>query len=73
MTLSEWIDESNRSLEEFARAIGVTSEAVRRYRAGARMPEPLVAQRIVEETNGRVGIQDLHQVRLAFLRSKAAA
>lgn len=73
MTLSEWIDESNRSLEEFARAIGVTSEAVRRYRAGTRMPEPLVAQRIVEETNGRVGIQDLHQVRLAFLRSKAAA
>lgn len=73
MTLDEWIKAADRSVEEFARAIGVTTEAVRRYRSGQRMPEPFVAQRIVEETNGSVSIQDLHAVRIARLKQRDAA
>ena len=73
MTLDEWIRNSERSVEDFARAVGVTTEAIRRYRFGHRMPEPFVAQRIVEETNGQVSIQDLHEVRIARLRRKVAA
>jgi transcriptional regulator with XRE-family HTH domain len=73
MTLDQWIKKSKCSVDEFARSVGVTSEAVRRYRSGERMPEPFVAQRIVEETKGRVSIQDLHDVRLERLKSRAAA
>lgn len=73
MTLDKWIKESKRSAADLAKAIGVTPEAVRRYVQGLRMPPPIVAQRIVEQTNGQVSIQDLHETRLAYLRTKVAA
>lgn len=73
MTLDQFLRSSKFSVEEFALKIGVTSEAVRRYRSGRRMPEPLIAQRIVDASKGRVTIQDLHEVRVAHLRSTEAA
>lgn len=72
MTLNHWIATTSPDLDAFARQIGVTPEAVRRYRNGSRMPEPLIAERIVKATRGKVTIQDLHDTRLRFLRMEAA-
>lgn len=73
MQLETYIKENRLSFAEFAKTLGGCSgEAVRLWSAGRRMPEPEIAQRIVEVTEGAVSIQDLHDTRLAFLRSSAS-
>jgi DNA-binding transcriptional regulator YdaS (Cro superfamily) len=72
MTISDWMKSTNRSAFQLAAILGLSEMAVRRYAQGSRMPEPEIAQRIVEVTEGAVSIQDLHDTRLAFLRSSAS-
>jgi transcriptional regulator with XRE-family HTH domain len=69
MTLDQWMKEQGITAEKLSAEIGTSSEAVRRYRSGSRMPGPEIAERIVAATNGAVAIQDLHDARLAFLHS----
>lgn len=71
MRLSKWLEKTGTGTTEFARRIDTTDEAVRRYCQGRRMPEPEIAQRIVDATNGQVTVQDLHEARLEFLREVA--
>jgi DNA-binding transcriptional regulator YdaS (Cro superfamily) len=67
MKLGDWLAAGGLSPEKFAKEIGVSGEAVRRYRVGARMPGPEIAQRIYLATRGEVTVQDLHEQCLAFL------
>lgn len=72
MKLHDWMVGVAKTPEELARAIGVTGEAVRRYRSGARMPRPEITRRIHEVTGGAVTAQDLHEQRLEFLNNVLA-
>lgn len=69
MTLDQWMKEQGTTPERLGAEIGITGEAVRRYRSGSRMPEPEIVEKLVVATNGAVTVQDLHDTRLTFLRS----
>lgn len=73
MKLHDWMAGVAKTPEELAKIIGVTGEAVRRYRSGARMPRPEIVKRIQEVTGGQVTAHDLHEQRIAFLASQAVA
>lgn len=71
MKLTDWLAAGGLSPEKFAKEIGVTGEAVRRYRTGARMPGPEIAQKIYLATQGEVTVQDLHEQCLSFLAARS--
>ena len=54
MTLAQFLDQQNLTDTAFAAQIGVSSEAVRRYRIGARLPKRDLMARIVVATGGAV-------------------
>lgn len=64
MRLSHWLERHDISHGAFARLVGnVTTEAVRLWVAGARMPETRHVLRIVAVTDGAVTAHDLHETR----------
>ena len=74
MNLKSYMEDRAISGEKMAEVIGnVTGAAVLLWAKGARMPSPEIAERIVDITSGLVTVQDLHETRLAFLRSSSAA
>lgn len=54
MRLRTYLAEQGLSFDAFAKAIGVTDMAVRRYAAGLRMPRVETLERIREVTGGQV-------------------
>lgn len=58
MRLSEYLSAEQLSLTDFAKAIGVSAEAVRRYRDGDRTPRPEQMVRIKAATSGAVTADD---------------
>ena len=62
MTLDEHIKRTGVKNAEFARLIGVSGEAVRRYREGARIPSAEVMRRIVRVTGGAVQPNDFYEL-----------
>lgn len=67
MTLNDWLSaRAEITNSEFAERIGVSRQALWRYRSGERMPERAVMQKIMEETGGAVTPND-------FFASIAAA
>lgn len=54
MTLAEFLETQALTDTAFAARIGVTSEAVRRYRLGARTPKRDMLAKIAEATGGAV-------------------
>jgi transcriptional regulator with XRE-family HTH domain len=65
MTLQQFLDQTNMSRAEFAKAIGVSEVAITRYIGGKRMPRPELLVKIVEATGGAVTPND-------FLPEKAS-
>lgn len=53
-SLEDWLKISGVSMNAFAQRIGVTRQALHRYRTGERMPDRGVMARIAEETDGAV-------------------
>lgn len=58
MTLKDWLDRENVSPPQFAERIGRTSEAVRRYISGDRIPDRDTMPLIVRHTAGKVTPND---------------
>ncbi|RZI55493.1 MAG: hypothetical protein EOP94_04860 [Zymomonas sp.] len=58
MTLKDWLFEQNVEPSAFAERIGRTTEAVRRYVNGARIPDRATMPLIVSETRGSVTAND---------------
>lgn len=58
MKISDWLDTAEIADSEFADRIGVSRQALSRYKAGTRTPRPTVLARIRAETNGRVTAND---------------
>jgi DNA-binding transcriptional regulator YdaS (Cro superfamily) len=72
MDLKSHMAKSELTGEAMAELIGgVTGAAVRLWMAGARMPSPEIAERIVEVTGGKVTVQDMHETRLEYTRATA--
>lgn len=65
MTLKDWLIEKGLSHGQFAEMIGRTSEAVRRYAAGDRIPDRETMPKIVAETGGHVTPNDFFGVSLS--------
>lgn len=58
MTLNDWMITREKTNAELASAIGVTRQALSRYRLGLRMPRPEVIAKIKDATNGEVTATD---------------
>ena len=63
MKLNRYLSLHDMTLTDFAKKVGVSAEAVRRYSNGQRMPRPKQLQRIREVTNGAVEPNDFIQRR----------
>ena len=61
MKLTSYLTEMNVDLADFARRIGTTYEASRRYASGERIPRPEIMARIVAETAGKVQPNDFYE------------
>lgn len=57
MRLSDYLHQKNLTDAAFARLVGISSEAVRRYK-DKRVPEPKVMRKIIEVTDGQVQPND---------------
>lgn len=72
MRLHEYLRINDLSPAEFATKMGgVTSEAVRLWAAGKRMPEVKYIERIIDVTGNKVTIEDLYFARLEVLANEA--
>lgn len=60
MKLETYLSERKLTDTAFAAVVGVTSEAVRRYKAGTRIPDRDVMIRIVTATDGLVRADDFY-------------
>lgn len=58
MTLRDWLDARGVTIAEFALRIGRTSESVRRYANGDRIPDKETMPLIAAETGGDVTAND---------------
>lgn len=58
MTLQDWLDRESVTVGEFASRIGRSSEAVRRYVMGDRIPDRETMPLIAQETAGAVTPND---------------
>lgn len=65
MTLKDWLSEQNVEPSAFAERIGRTTEAVRRYVNGARIPDRATMPLIVSETQGSVTANDFFGIEVA--------
>jgi transcriptional regulator with XRE-family HTH domain len=58
MQLATYLSQKEISDGDFAEAIGVSRQAVHRYKTGERFPERAVLQKIAEATGGNVTAND---------------
>jgi transcriptional regulator with XRE-family HTH domain len=58
MTLSDYLARTSTSRRDFAKRIGVSKEAVRRYVAGTRIPEKEIMEKIALATASQVTAND---------------
>jgi len=61
MKLETYLHKYQLSIGEFAKALGLSHEAVRRYLRMGRIPEPSVMRLILAATKGRVKPNDFYQ------------
>ncbi len=64
MTLDEYLSQNDIRNSSFAALIGVSSEAVRRYRDGERIPRPKQMTAIEQATDGAVRANDFFNSRI---------
>jgi transcriptional regulator with XRE-family HTH domain len=62
MTLTEYLEQASLTRSQFAERINVTTEAVRRYVEGERVPNRRIMARILLETAGQVTPNDFFRV-----------
>lgn len=65
MTLKDWLAEAGQTHSALAEQIGRSSEAVRRYANGDRIPDRDTMPLIVEATAGRVTANDFFGIEAA--------
>lgn len=61
MKLSDWLSSNEIKDADFADRIGVSRQALHRYKTGKRVPERDVMFRIVSETSGSVTANDFYE------------
>jgi transcriptional regulator with XRE-family HTH domain len=58
MIFSKWIEIANRTQADIARTLGVSESTVSLILSGDRRPSPELAQKIVQESNGKVSLEE---------------
>lgn len=58
MQITDWLTKNDISDSAFAARIGVSRQALWRYKSGERIPRPIILQRIQGETGGQVNPAD---------------
>jgi transcriptional regulator with XRE-family HTH domain len=61
MKLSEWLSSNSISDTEFAEKIGVSRQALYRYKQGTRVPKPKIVLEIAKATDGQVSANDFYE------------
>lgn len=61
MDLNDWMIAREKTNAELASAIGVTRQALSRYRLGLRKPRPEIIAKIKNATNGEVTAGDFFE------------
>jgi predicted transcriptional regulator len=62
MKLAEYLERTSTSRHEFAKTIGVSKEAVRRYAYCGRVPTPEVMAKLIAATGGQVTANDFFKI-----------
>ena len=62
MRLADYLEHHDVSVADLAAELGVSVQAVYRYKDGSRMPRPRIMRQIEELTEGLVGIADWYAV-----------
>jgi len=65
MQLGAYLQESGKTIPQFAREIGTTPQAIHRYISGERTPRREILKRIIDHSKGKVRLEDLIQVEAA--------
>lgn len=60
MTLKQYIDSTDISVNEFAKKVGVIPATLYRYIDGTRSPRPKIAHRIVLESGEKISFKSLY-------------
>lgn len=60
-SLEDWLKTSGVGLTRFAERIGVSRQALHRYRTGERMPDRAIMAKIAQETDGAVRPNDFYE------------
>jgi transcriptional regulator with XRE-family HTH domain len=58
MDIASWLTSTATTAADFAKRIGVSRQALHRYKTGDRVPRPKMLARIREETDGAVTAND---------------
>ncbi|MDF1599689.1 helix-turn-helix transcriptional regulator [Mesorhizobium sp. YIM 152430] len=74
MSLKDWREANGCSTQQLAKELGLDEKSgpgtVWRWETGRSRPDADVIAKITEITSGAVTANDMHETRLAFLRSK---
>ncbi|AWJ85155.1 hypothetical protein TSH58p_17475 [Azospirillum sp. TSH58] len=62
MKLTEYRQKRKLTLAEFGEQIGASAETVRRYEAGLRYPDPVMMERIISVSKGKVSERDFREI-----------
>jgi transcriptional regulator with XRE-family HTH domain len=62
MKITDWLTQNKISDADFAERIGVTRQALWRYKAGDRIPKVRILERIQHETCGEVRPADFFSI-----------
>lgn len=77
MLLADWRKEQGWTLARLGEELGVSgkspAETVRRWETGESRPDADIVARIEEVSEGKVTAADMHEVRLAWLKSRSDA
>ncbi|WP_300396362.1 helix-turn-helix transcriptional regulator [Henriciella sp.] len=65
MTLADWLTKHDLSDADFAERIGVSRQALHRYKTGDRHPRTTIMEKIVEHTGGEVTANDFFEAKQA--------
>lgn len=58
MRLDDYLSAHKLTEQQFADLLGISQQAVHRYRRGKRIPDSKIMRRIVQATNGAVSAND---------------
>lgn len=64
MKLNDYLDESGLSLSQFAALLDESPQRIGWYVRNKTVPRPLMMQKIIRATNGKVALHDFYNIKI---------